>query len=218
MPGYVFKIQLSETNIWRQIVVPQDISFHNLHKTIQFSMGWENRHLYTFKPLESNIVFLETKAECDEYEYMQRQRINYMMQSGKPMKEQTLSAYRVSRTTKIDKYLKDYSRYLYCYDMGDNWEHIITFESALDDYPYPYPMIIAGEGQCPPEDCGGVPGYEYMCEVLQNPQHAEYASYREWLGESYFEQCEFNIAQTNYAMSKVLTLKRKRKVKVYEIV
>jgi hypothetical protein len=43
---YEFKITVDDTKpeIWRQIQVPQDATFGNLHLAIQFAMGWENRN------------------------------------------------------------------------------------------------------------------------------------------------------------------------------
>ena len=41
-------------------------------------------------------------------------------------------------------------------NMGDYWEHLITVEKIIEDYPHVYPICLEGEGACPPEDCGGV--------------------------------------------------------------
>nr|MDQ2695392.1 plasmid pRiA4b ORF-3 family protein [Pseudomonadota bacterium] len=44
-----------------------------------------------------------------------------------------------------------------------------------------YPRCLAGERACPPEDCGGVPGYYQLLEILADPSHDEYAGMVEWL-------------------------------------
>ena len=41
--------------------------------------------------------------------------------------------------------------------------------------------LTGGENMCPPEDCGGIPGYQFLTSVLTNPKHPEYATMREWL-------------------------------------
>lgn len=43
----------------------------------------------------------------------------------------------------------------YLYDFGDGWEHIVEVLGAGG----PEPGCRYGEGDCPPEDCGGPPGY-----------------------------------------------------------
>ena len=44
-----------------------------------------------------------------------------------------------------------------------------------------YPKCIAGKRACPPEDCGGIGGYEVLLEIIANPSHEEYKGRMEWL-------------------------------------
>ena len=37
-----------------------------------------------------------------------------------------------------------------------------------------YPICLAGKRACPPEDCGGLGGYEHLLEVIRDPDHEEY--------------------------------------------
>ena len=48
-----------------------------------------------------------------------------------------------------------------------------------------YPWIAEGARACPPEDCGGVGGYEHLLEVLARPKDPEYLELLEWVGGSY---------------------------------
>ena len=57
------------------------------------------------------------------------------------------------------------------------------FESADDDRKYP--RCVAGEGRCPPEDCGGVHGYFEFLQVIADPEHEEHASTLQWAGGSF---------------------------------
>jgi len=51
-------------------------------------------------------------------------------------------------------------RFLYEYDMGDWWLHDIRLELVLPLEPRNrYPICTEGEGDCPPEDCGGPSGF-----------------------------------------------------------
>lgn len=45
-----------------------------------------------------------------------------------------------------------------------------------------YPNCITGKRACPPEDCGGVWGYQNFLEVLQDPDHPEHEEMLEWAG------------------------------------
>jgi len=50
MEVYVIKVTLLETRppVWRRILVPQEITLRNLHRTLQTVMGWTNAHLHQF--------------------------------------------------------------------------------------------------------------------------------------------------------------------------
>ena len=78
---------------------------------------------------------------------------------------------------------KDSSKSLvYWYDFGDDWIHTIKLE-AVSDEALLHARCLAGKGTCPPEDCGGVPGYEYMKGLLEeDPESEEAQEMREWLG------------------------------------
>jgi hypothetical protein len=44
--------------------------------------------------------------------------------------------------------------------MGDDWRHRIIVEKFMPAEPKTlYPQFLGGERRCPPEDCGGFPGY-----------------------------------------------------------
>jgi len=84
--------------------------------------------------------------------------------------------------------LKDLpTRFVYRYDFGDGWEHDVEVLGPGDDKPgCPY-----GEGDCPPEDCGGPPGYAELLAALADPAHPDHAQMRAWAGEpAPFDQIE----------------------------
>lgn len=48
----------------------------------------------------------------------------------------------------------------YVYDFEDYWEHEIQAKKFLLRYPnIIYPICTAGKLNCPPEYCGGIPGF-----------------------------------------------------------
>jgi hypothetical protein len=73
----------------------------------------------------------------------------------------------------------------YTYDLGDGWEHSIVLEKRFSGCDDEYPVCLDGQQACPPEDCGGVPGYYDLLEVLRNPDDERYEEMREWVGEDF---------------------------------
>ena len=60
-----------------------------------------------------------------------------------------------------DYFSMDSSKVCYLYDFGDGWEHEIELEDIVQQgTDISSPACIAGERACPPEDCGGVFGYQ----------------------------------------------------------
>jgi hypothetical protein len=45
-----------------------------------------------------------------------------------------------------------------------------------------YPACLAGERQCPPEDCGGPRGYADFLKAINDPKHPEHERMLEWSG------------------------------------
>ncbi|MBI2555343.1 MAG: plasmid pRiA4b ORF-3 family protein [Candidatus Rokubacteria bacterium] len=44
------------------------------------------------------------------------------------------------------------------------------------------PVCLGGARACPPEDCGGVRGYESVLEAIRDPDHEERDAMLEWVG------------------------------------
>ena len=66
--------------------------------------------------------------------------------------------------------------------------------SGCDDAEYP--VCLDGQQACPPEDCGGAPGYYDLLEVLRNPDDERYEKMREWVGEGFDSQA-FSVDAVN---------------------
>jgi hypothetical protein len=89
------------------------------------------------------------------------------------------------------------SRLRYTYDFGDDWHHDVTVEGVV---PLPRdvlrPICLGGARACPPEDCGGVGGYEQLIAALRQPRSAAAREYRQWLGHVYDPE-ELDLAAIN---------------------
>jgi len=47
------------------------------------------------------------------------------------------------------------------------------------------PLCLAGARACPPEDVGGLPGYENFLEAMRDPRHPEYQEFLDWIGRTF---------------------------------
>lgn len=85
--------------------------------------------------------------------------------------------------------LKDLpQQFTYLYDFGDGWEHLVEVVGSGADQP----GCVSGEGNCPPEDVGGAPGYEELLQILADPQHPEHAERCAWA-----QIRDFDLAHTD---------------------
>jgi len=155
-----------EPSVWRQVLVPAEITLEDLHEVIQSVMGWEDDHLHEFS-------------------------------TGRRQHDPNglLSDVLTKRSDKL----------LYTYDFGDGWEHDIALEQKLTAQAgQTYPVCLAGEGACPPEDCGGPYGYENLKGILADPSHDEHFERLEWMGlddGDDFDATEFSLAEVNDRLS-----------------
>ena len=165
---YTCKIELNDISpkIWREFHFHPEVTFHQLHKIIQVIMGWENYHLYEFH-VNGQVIGLPdpTFAHLEDREILNARR----EQVRKHISHENVT-------------------FTYKYDFGDNWRHTITLlkidSSTLADAD-PAPVCLGGARSCPPEDIGGVWGYQHMMEALLTPNHPEREQFLEWLDEEY---------------------------------
>ena len=81
------------------------------------------------------------------------------------------------------------SKAIYTYDFGDTWEHSIVLEKRLSVNPNTtYPICTDGQLACPPEDCGGIPGFYDLVEALNDPNHERHEEMLDWIGDDFDPQ------------------------------
>ena len=74
----------------------------------------------------------------------------------------------------------------YIYDFGDNWQHRIIVEKLKPAEPGAlYPQFLGDERQCPPEDCGGFPGYYDFLDKIASKQSKKRKAALDWYGSPY---------------------------------
>ncbi len=166
-----FRITLLGTDpeIWRRIQIPRKYTFWEFHVAIQDSMGWFDCHLHMFnlkKPYGKKPIIIGIP---EDDEFISDQKVL-------PGWETPISSYLTEPGMSVQ----------YEYDFGDGWKHEILLESIqIKEKRVKYPKCLAGERACPPEDCGGIPGFEDLLEIIKDSKNKEYQDTMEWLGGSY---------------------------------
>mgnify|MGYP001213415068 FL=1 len=181
---YRFKISLRETKplIWRRIETP-DVTLEKLHELIQTSMGWTNSHLHQFK------------VGVDRYTDPR-----FLRNDGEDF---GATSYKGIRISDLVSQHGENLRLTYEYDFGDSWLHDIELESQAEADPkQKYPRCIDGAQACPPEDVGGVYGFEEYVGIITNPNDEQYGEMLEWNGP--FDPAAFNPERATRAMKKGL--------------
>ena len=150
--------------VWRRLLIPAAMPLSRLHDVIQTAMGWRDHHLHSFTDGTHTYGFPDPELGfIDE------------------------------RSVRFGDLDVDRGSIRYSYDFGDDWEHEIVVEAVGVAEPGErYPRCIGGEGACPPEDCGGPPGYEHLRKILANPDDEEHADMVTWMGLEH--ACEFDPA------------------------
>ena len=65
-----------------------------------------------------------------------------------------------------------------------------------------YPTCIDGARACPPEDVGGIGGYESFLKVIQNRRHPDHKSYLEWIA-GWVDPEVFDLEAVNRKLSRL---------------
>lgn len=174
-PPYQLKIWLRDIRpeIWRRVLVPGNIHLGRLHGIIQVAMGWTNSHLHQFTVGDTVYTEPHPDFEGDRVENERKARL-------------------------CDVAPRANGSLLYEYDFGDSWEHVVLVEKILKpgEGVADLPVCLGGARACPPEDCGGVPGYESFLEAIRDPDHEEHDAMLEWVG-GHFDPEAFDLKRVN---------------------
>lgn len=139
---YQLKVTLRHVSpmIWRRLLVTSDTTIAQMHGILQTVMGWEDLHLHQFRIHGRTYgIYREGGISFRDDPYQVKLR-DFKLRKGE--------------------------RFVYEYDFGDFWQHDLRLEQVLPlEAGKKYPTCIDGEGDCPPEDCGGPGGFmEQMAE------------------------------------------------------
>lgn len=163
--------------IWRRVLVPASVTLRRLHNVIQKSMGWTNSHLHMF--------------EIDG------------RQLGRPDPEGDLYLEDDSRWRLHEFLIAPGDTLAYEYDFADSWRHTLLLEAIHETSPDAPKLVrcTAGARACPPEDCGGTPGYQEFLAAILNRFHPEHRNLRAWIGHD-FDSEAFSVEQADRRLSR----------------
>lgn len=185
---YQLKIMLrnSKPPIWRRVLVPSSVRLDELHNIIQASFEWLDYHLHNFR-VGAWPGTLYGPADPEPF--------------GDPeIDERTVSLHQILEA--------EGDKFVYTYDFGDDWEHVITLEKVLAPSEGDrLPRCTGGRGQAPREDSGGVWGWMDKIDAVNNPEHPDHEEFREWLGLQRGETIdpkEFDVDEVNESLEALL--------------
>ena len=174
---FQLKVTLSHIKpaVWRQLLVPADMTLAELHFVINEAMGWTCSHLHSFSIGKRTFGDPELDPESElKYENEREVTLASLVDEGQ--------------------------KFTYLYDFGDDWFHEVRVEKRLPfDTRVVYPLCIGGARACPPEDSHGPPGYERFLEALGDDKHPEYDETLAMIG-GYFDPEGFDCNRTNAAL------------------
>lgn len=179
VPTY-FDIEVSLSTVypmvWRRFLLRSTgTTFADLHRAIQDACGWQDYHLYRFAEcmLVGLVGLAQAPGEIDED-----------LDDSPPADEAPLTSW-------LGKHLPRACHYVY--DFGDDWHHDVIVRDIVDSEERFFRRLVGGERSFPPEDCGGLPGFERILEFRRtgvDPDGED--DLGRWLGDW---QPEVNLAR-----------------------
>lgn len=149
MAGYILKITIENTHppVWRRIIIPEKITFADLHEMIQIVFGWEDEPCHDFR-IPSKYICIDDGQEL-------RGRYHYM-----------------EGETPVESFLLSNNWVRYTYDLGDMWHHKIVYEKTDETYEKRYATLLKFKGDNFLEDSEENWGTD-ECRSTFQPEKAE---------------------------------------------
>jgi len=155
------ELEGTEPLVWRELDLPLSTTLASLHDIIQVVMRWQDYHLHEFVVGDKIYGVPDLDDVFDE---------------RKVYKEKSIRL-----GTLMDRGIREF---LYLYDFGDNWQHrIIIDEPRQGELGVEYPRFVDGARRAPPEDVGGLTGFEEFLDAMADPEHEQFQQMLDWYGE-----------------------------------
>jgi Plasmid pRiA4b ORF-3-like protein len=132
--------------VWRGLEVPGDLTLPRLHDVIQAAMGWTDTHLHRFRTgSDHRAPYFVTSFDLEEGD------------DGVLEDDVRLDQLVAARGDAL----------WYEYDFGDGWDHVLKVVEVLAEPPATV-RCVGGRMACPPEDCGGIGGYQDLAAWVRS--------------------------------------------------
>lgn len=144
------KIQMKDVSkppMWREVIVPADFTFTQLHKTIQAVCNFGDAHLWNFQKAAYNSPYTIGIPQGYDYESI-----------TDDADEVRLTALLRSKSDKTT----------YVYDFGDDWIFDVSVLEVLPRHGEVAELVKWKSDLQPIEDCGGIWSYIQIRNLLSN--------------------------------------------------
>lgn len=168
---YILNATLEATSpvVWRKLMVDGSFSLEALHSVLQLVFGWQMSHLYEFQ------IGKTRYSMPDDDSSFQIEDVDIEIQDAVGTED----------------------HFFYNFEFGDGWRHKVNVEAVVQANDiFQYPIRVDGANACPPEDCGGAPGFANLKEAISNPEHPEHDEILRWLG-GYYNPYSFDANRIN---------------------
>lgn len=197
--GVIYEVKVtlleSKPQIWRRIQVPGSITLIKLHRALQVLMGWQDCHLHQFT-VNGDLYGMRVEDWQDA--------------TPELLDDRGVRLYQIAPAAG--------TRLVYEYDFGDGWQLEMIIENIVEDikdasfsqadsaggtgHGLAHVVCLAAQRAGPPEDVGGIGGYEGFVKAIRNRRHPEHSSWLEWVGGS-FDPEKFDLEAVNRALQRI---------------
>ncbi|NTF23509.1 helix-turn-helix domain-containing protein [Agrobacterium rubi] len=132
--------------VWREILIPENATFADLHSAIQISFGWKWAHLHAFHcgVLIGDTEELNSGASSDT----------------RALDEHTITLQSIDHSSRVFHYI---------YDFGDRWVHTIKIGGRVPRADLPArPVLVDGAFGSMIEDSGSYEGFNRLVADIRN--------------------------------------------------
>lgn len=131
--AYIIKVTIEDTHppVWRRLLVPDGISFRDLHDILQIAFGWEDEHLHNFT-FPNRYIQITQDGGSGYGDYVEES------------------------DAVIDDFIEVCKWIRYTYDFGDDWRHKIVLEKVDEAYHGRCAAVLKAKGDNFAEDSGGI--------------------------------------------------------------